>query len=437
MTQPLWVATRKGLFQLRAETDWRVGTPSFLGDPVAMVLDDARDGTVYAALNLGHFGAKLHRSADRGATWEEVAVPSYAGLPDIAKPPGPGRRHAAARAADAEDALGARSRRRRSARAAVGRHAAGRRVQSDDRGATWDDLPQPVGRAGARRSGSAAATTGPACTRCWSIRAIHGTCWSACRAAAPGRATTTAPRGACRATGMRADYMPPERQGDPVIQDPHRIVRCAGGPDALWTQHHCGVFRSTRRRPAVAGGRRGAAVGVRLRRGRASRSDPDTAWFVPAVKDERRVPVDGKLVVSRTTDGGKTFEVLDRGLAGAVVRPGLSPRARRGRAPATCWPWARRPAACGSRPTAATRGDGVDEPAAHLCRRSTPCASARRELARGTQPCPRPSSLITCPYCGEEVEIYLEPDTRGVLVQDCEVCCNPWQLRVVTDGDER
>jgi hypothetical protein len=45
--------------------------------------------------------------------------------------------------------------------------------------------------------------------------------------------------------------------------------------------------------------------------------------------------------------------------------------------------------------------------------------------------------LITCPYCGEDVEIYLEPDTRGILVQDCEVCCNPWQLRVVSDGDDR
>jgi prolyl-tRNA synthetase len=45
--------------------------------------------------------------------------------------------------------------------------------------------------------------------------------------------------------------------------------------------------------------------------------------------------------------------------------------------------------------------------------------------------------LVTCPYCGEEVEIYLERETRGVLVQDCEVCCNPWQLRVSVDGDER
>ena len=44
---------------------------------------------------------------------------------------------------------------------------------------------------------------------------------------------------------------------------------------------------------------------------------------------------------------------------------------------------------------------------------------------------------VTCPYCGEEVEIYLEPDVRGMLDQDCEVCCNPWQVRVSRDGDER
>jgi hypothetical protein len=45
--------------------------------------------------------------------------------------------------------------------------------------------------------------------------------------------------------------------------------------------------------------------------------------------------------------------------------------------------------------------------------------------------------VVTCPYCGEEVEIYVEPDTRGTFVQDCEVCCNPWRLRVIGRGDER
>ncbi|MGH8609579.1 MAG: CPXCG motif-containing cysteine-rich protein [Gammaproteobacteria bacterium] len=44
---------------------------------------------------------------------------------------------------------------------------------------------------------------------------------------------------------------------------------------------------------------------------------------------------------------------------------------------------------------------------------------------------------ITCPYCGGAVEIYLEPDIEGSLVQDCEVCCNPWQLQVWFDGENR
>jgi cysteine-rich CPXCG protein len=44
---------------------------------------------------------------------------------------------------------------------------------------------------------------------------------------------------------------------------------------------------------------------------------------------------------------------------------------------------------------------------------------------------------VTCPYCGEVVAIYLEPDVRGTLVQDCEVCCRPWQIRITGSGDKR
>ena len=45
--------------------------------------------------------------------------------------------------------------------------------------------------------------------------------------------------------------------------------------------------------------------------------------------------------------------------------------------------------------------------------------------------------VVQCPYCGEAVEIYLEPDVRGTLVQDCEVCCNPWTVRVSGHGGDR
>ena len=44
---------------------------------------------------------------------------------------------------------------------------------------------------------------------------------------------------------------------------------------------------------------------------------------------------------------------------------------------------------------------------------------------------------VICPYCGEAGEIYVEPDVHGTLVQDCEVCCNPWRVRVSGRGEER
>src|SRR3954468_2297329 len=86
MSERLLVSTRKGLFVMdRAGGGWRIGAPHFLGDPVSSSLLDRRDGTLYAALNLGHFGCKLRRSKDFGKNWEEVAVPAYPPQPDSAK----------------------------------------------------------------------------------------------------------------------------------------------------------------------------------------------------------------------------------------------------------------------------------------------------------------------------------------------------------------
>jgi hypothetical protein len=66
------VGTRKGLFELaRNDRGWKITDVSFLGDPVSAVLADG-DGSVWAALDLGDFGAKLWRR-DReahGAKWQ-------------------------------------------------------------------------------------------------------------------------------------------------------------------------------------------------------------------------------------------------------------------------------------------------------------------------------------------------------------------------------
>jgi hypothetical protein len=45
--------------------------------------------------------------------------------------------------------------------------------------------------------------------------------------------------------------------------------------------------------------------------------------------------------------------------------------------------------------------------------------------------------VVTCPFCGEPVEIYVEADVKGSFVQDCEVCCNPWRVTVTGRGEER
>ena len=114
-------------------------------------------------------------------------------------------------------------------------------------------------------------------------------------------------------TGLRAEYVPPARADDRAIQDPHRLAHCAADPDTVWCQHHNGIFLSRdggtnfETIAPVAPSAFGFAVA-------AHPLDRDTAWFVPAVKDECRVPVDGRFVVTRTTDGGRSFETLASGL---------------------------------------------------------------------------------------------------------------------------
>jgi hypothetical protein len=112
---------------------------------------------------------------------------------------------------------------------------------------------------------------------------------------------------------MRAEYYPPEQQGDPNVQDVHCLVQCAANPEMFWVQHHNGIFKSVD----------GAASWTEIKDVKPSvfgfpvavhPKDPNTAWFVPSHKDEKRCPLDGRVVVNRTRDGGKTFETLRRGL---------------------------------------------------------------------------------------------------------------------------
>lgn len=305
MSDRFYAATRKGLFSFDRPADgrWTPTRVAFLGDPVSVVLPDARDGSVYAALDLGHFGVKLHRSRDAGASWEECAVPTFPAKPEGVDVDTPWSVQLIwSLEAGGRDQPG---------RLWAGTIPGGL-FRSDDGGDSWElvrslwdreDRGEWLG-GGYDHPGIHSICVDPRDSSRIVAGISIGGVWMS---EDDGKSWEP------RAKGMRAEYVPPELAYETNQQDPHRIVQCAAEPDALWAQHHNGVFRSTdggaswQEITTVEPSTFGFAVAVHPK-------DPETAWFVPAVKDECRVPVDGKLVVARTRDGGQSFEALRSGL---------------------------------------------------------------------------------------------------------------------------
>ena len=293
-----WVATRKGLFELRHRArSWHIERVNFLAEPVTMLLPPDDKGRMLAALNLGHFGVKVQASLDAGATWQEVAAPSYPEQPKEATGV-PWKLVLVWSLESTGSTVWAGT-------------IPGGLFRSADFGKSWqlvDTLWQRPERLEWFGGG-------------YDAPGIHSICP---HPTAPGEmllgvscggAWVTRDDGAAwqlQAQGMRADFMPPELAGNGNTQDPHRIQRCAAQPQVLWCQHHCGIWRSTDNAASWQEVKAplssfGFAVAVHPR-------DPDTAWFVPGVKDDTRVPVAAALAVNRTRDGGKSFESLRAGL---------------------------------------------------------------------------------------------------------------------------
>ena len=42
---------------------------------------------------------------------------------------------------------------------------------------------------------------------------------------------------------------------------------------------------------------------------------------------------------------------------------------------------------------------------------------------------------VSCPYCGEAVELDVDEGggSKQAFVQDCPVCCRPWQVEIESD----
>jgi photosystem II stability/assembly factor-like uncharacterized protein len=299
MNDRLLIGTKKGLFELRrSRGEWSIAATRFLGDPISMLLADSRDGTLYAAEALGHFGVKLQRSRDNGETWQEIAAPAF---------PKTGTEGASVSylfclepgAADQPGWVWCGT-------------IPGALFLSKDHGETWS-INEPLWNLADRQywmgggfddAGVASICIDPRDAAHMTLGVSTGGVWISEDGGASWRGSVD---------GMYADYAPPEHRHQPAAQDIHRLVQCPAAPDTMWVQHHNGVFRSTdaarswREVTTIKPSKFGFAVAVHPR-------DPDTAWFVPGVKDECRVPTDGRLVVARTRDGARSFEVLRNGL---------------------------------------------------------------------------------------------------------------------------
>jgi hypothetical protein len=308
MNTAILVSTRKGLFRLAPRNGrWNIEQADFLGDNVSLTLTDPRSGRNYAALDHGHFGVKMHRSTATG--WEEIAAPAYPQKPE---------------GVEENDMWGrplAWSTARIWALQAGGADEPGviwcgtlpgGLFRSSDHGDSWEmirslwDHPkrkQWMG-GGADLPGIHSILVDPRNSKRVWVAVSTGGIWF------------TEDSGASwtlRGEGMRAEYVAPELAHDPVAQDVHCLAQCPAAPQRMWVQHHNGIFVSSdegRRFDEIADvepSTFGFPVVVHPHQ-------PDTAWFVPGIKDEKRIPRDGRLIVTRTRDGGKSFDVLANGL---------------------------------------------------------------------------------------------------------------------------
>ena len=308
------LSTRKGLIVFeRGASGWKLAAEHFSEARVSYALEDPRNETLWVCLDHGHWGSKLHRSRDRGRSFEEVDAPAYP--------------------ADAQ------------MRRAMGLGASGEVLRSESPARLyriWTIVPGSPAQPERLYMGTEPGGL--------FISEDAGTSWSLCRALwdHPSRQEEWAGAGtdypalhsividprdpdrmyvgiSCagvfetvdggkswvpRNKGISSAFLPnPTAE---VGHDPHCLVQCRSRPDALWQQNHCGIFRST---DAGASWIEIADAGPAFGWGFAIAVDPGNAervWVVPM--DGSRTAPGRALAVYRTDDGGRHWTAFRHGL---------------------------------------------------------------------------------------------------------------------------
>lgn len=299
----LLLGTNKGLLILEQHgKDWQLVCEAHRAIPISYAMRDHRTDTLWACLDNGHWGAKLHRSRDGGGEWQEVTTPKFAEGMEIAEGQPATVSYLWCITPGGDD---------QPERLYVGSEPGGF-FRSDDGGDSFE-LVESLWNVPTRQNswfgggrdlpGLCSVVVDPRDSRHLTIGVSVGGVYDS---------RDDGQTWELRNKGLLACYLP-----DPHAEaghDPHYMVASPSNPDVLWQQNHCGVFRST------DGGKQWQNIsqeGGPVFFGFAiapDAEDEETAWVVPAVSDQYRMAINGSLVVCRTEDGGQTWQELRNGL---------------------------------------------------------------------------------------------------------------------------
>ena len=310
MSVVLLAGTKKGLFLFRSDglrQDWTLEGPHLEGWSVYHAIVDPRDGALHACTNHEVYGATVHRSRDRGKTWESAET---LGLPEDSELKLERTWHIEPGHADQPGTLWLGA-------------APGVLFRSDDGGATWEVVEGLLTHPTRERWHPGA---GGMC--CHSIQldpADVNRLHIGISAAGVFRTDDAGEHWTPANSGTAADFLP-----DPypeLGQCVHKLLRCADSP-RLWQQNHCGVYRSDDSGDSwerLDGNGLPSGFGFALA---LHPQDPDTAFVVPIEGAENRVTSDGRLGVYRTSDAGASWALSMEGLPRqawtGVLREGMA-----------------------------------------------------------------------------------------------------------------
>ncbi len=299
----LLVGTGKGLVIFKKTVKgWQYEKSDFIGLPVSYVYSDERNGTWWICIAHRHWGLKIHRSTDKGQSWQAVRTPKYPAYAKLRSGKPATLRKIWSFAHGGSD---------RPNRLYIGTEPGGL-FYSEDGGNTFELMETLWNHPSRQDQWFGAGRDHPFIHSIVVDPRDSDHFYIAISCAGVFETTDGGQTWAPRNKGLVAAYLPnPDVE---VGHDPHLLLACRSNPNVIWQQNHCGIFRSTnggKYWDNVTGQNGFPDYGFAIE---IENDNPDIAWVIPALSDERRVAVDLSLCVCRTEDGGKSWQTLRSGL---------------------------------------------------------------------------------------------------------------------------